>query len=129
MTRALSSAAEAFLREPHLCTLTTIRPDGSPHAVPVRFTWDDSSGLARIMSVITRQKTRNLLLRPGSRAAACQVVGYRWITLEGVAAVSDDPQRVREGARRYTMRYRAPPPDPPGLIVIEIAVDRVLGIY
>jgi len=33
------------------------------------------------------------------------------------------------GVRQYTRRYQSPPPDPPGLVVIEIAVDRLLGQY
>ncbi|MGO4428430.1 pyridoxamine 5'-phosphate oxidase, partial [Streptomyces sp. MCAF7] len=44
------------------------------------------------------------------------------------ATVHDAPDRVAEGARRYTARYGAPPPAPPappGRVVIEIAVDRV----
>jgi nitroimidazol reductase NimA-like FMN-containing flavoprotein (pyridoxamine 5'-phosphate oxidase superfamily) len=36
----------AFLRERHLSTLTTLRPDGSPHVVPVGFTWDEEALVA-----------------------------------------------------------------------------------
>jgi hypothetical protein len=81
-----------------------------------------------VMTVATRRKARNLLAGPGGRASVCQVVGPRWITLEGPATVSDDPRRVAEGAWRYARRYCSPPPNPPGLVVIEIAVDRVLGL-
>ncbi|MCX4591806.1 TIGR03618 family F420-dependent PPOX class oxidoreductase [Streptomyces sp. NBC_01549] len=129
MSLPLSAPAEAFLAENHLCTLTTLRPDGSPHVAPVRFTWDADAGLARVMTAASRQKARNLLTRPGSRVAVCQAAGHRWITLEGTATVSTDPQRVVEGARRYAKRYWCPPPDPPGLVVIEIAVDRAMGLY
>jgi hypothetical protein len=34
---------------------------------------------------------------------------------------------VAEGIRRYLVRYGSVPPDLPGLVVIEIAVDRVFG--
>jgi PPOX class probable F420-dependent enzyme len=129
MSLPLSESAEAFLAENHVCTLTTIRPDGSPHMAPVRFTWDTDAGLARIMTAASRQKVRNLLAGPGSRVAVCQVAGPRWITLEGTATVSDDPQRVAEGARHYAKRYWSAPPSPPGLVVIEIAVDRAMGLY
>ncbi|WP_329136819.1 TIGR03618 family F420-dependent PPOX class oxidoreductase [Streptomyces sp. NBC_01476] len=125
----LSPSAEAFLAENHLCTFITIRPDGSPHAAPVRFTWDPEARLARVMTVGTRRKAQNVLARPGGRVSLCQVDGGRWLTLEGGAAVSDDPVRVREGVRRYTKRYWSRPPEPLGLVVIEIAVDRVLGLY
>jgi PPOX class probable F420-dependent enzyme len=129
MALSLPARAEALLSEQDSCTLTTIRPDGTPHVAPVRFTWDANTGLARIMTVATRRKARNLLVNPGARAVACQVAGPRWISLEGPAVVSADPLRVTEGARLYTKRYWAPPPDPPGLVVIEIAVDRILGLY
>ncbi|MEV0234989.1 TIGR03618 family F420-dependent PPOX class oxidoreductase [Nonomuraea sp. NPDC050786] len=124
----LPASAERFLAEPHLATLTTFRPDGSPHVVAVRFTWDREAGLARVMTVGSSRKARNLLSAPGSRAALCQVAGFRWITLEGTATVSDEPLRVAEGVRRYTRRYSSPPPSPPGRVVVEIAVDRVMNL-
>ena len=34
--------------------------------------------------------------------------GGRWLTLEGAATVTDDPERVAEGVRRYAERYRQP---------------------
>lgn len=123
----LNPTAEKFLAENHICTLTTVRPDGTPHVAPVRFTWDPVSGLARVMTVGTRAKARNV--RVSGRAAVCQSAGPRWITLEGSAVVSDDPGRVAEGMHRYTRRYWSPPPQFPGLVVIEIRVDRVMGLY
>jgi F420H(2)-dependent biliverdin reductase len=124
---ALSAEAQAFLAENHLCTFTTLRPDGSPHTAPVRFTWDVETGLARVMTTVARRKARNLLADPGARVSVCQTAGWRWITLEGRATVSTDRVRVAEGVRQYAKRYRTPPPQPPGLAVIEIRVDRVLG--
>ena len=35
-----------FLAQRHLATLTSLRADGSPHVVPVGFTWDDERGWA-----------------------------------------------------------------------------------
>lgn len=115
-----------FLRERHLATLTTLRPDGSPHVVAVGFTWDDEAGLARVISFAPSRKARNLVASPGSRAAVCQVDGGRWLTLEGPAIVTDDPARVAEGVRRYAARYRRPG-ERADRVVIEIVVDRVLG--
>ncbi|MFD1933169.1 pyridoxamine 5'-phosphate oxidase family protein [Nonomuraea mangrovi] len=125
---ALPKPVEAFLAEPHLATLTTLRPDGSPHVVAVRFTWDGAAGLARVMTVASSRKVGNLLADPGGRAALCQVDGFRWVTLEGRAHVRTDVPRVAEGARRYAERYWSPPPDPPGRVVVEIAVDRVMNL-
>lgn len=122
----LDEAASAFVTERHLATLTTLRPDGSPHVVAVGFTWDASSGLARVITFAPSRKARNLLAAPGSRAAVSQVDGGRWLTLEGPAEVTDDPDRVAEAVRRYADRYRQPG-ERDDRVAIEIHVDRVLG--
>lgn len=124
----LSGAAERFLAEPHVGTLTTLRGDGLPHVAPVRFTWDAGAGLVRVLTVASSRKARNVAARKGSRVAMCQVAGYRWVTFEGVANVIDDRDRIAEGVARYTRRYGSPPPEPPGRVVVEIAVDRVLSL-
>ena len=122
----LSDEVLAFLAERHLATLTTMRPDGSPHVVAVGFTWDDDAGLVRVITFAPSRKARNVAARPGSRAAVCQVDGGRWLTLEGTAVVTAEPHRVADAVGRYAERYR-----PPGVrddrVAIEIHVDRVLG--
>ncbi|MBD0707896.1 MULTISPECIES: pyridoxamine 5'-phosphate oxidase family protein [unclassified Streptomyces] len=125
----LGAEAEAFLAENHQCTLTTLRPDGTPHVAPVRFTWDGETGTVRVMTTVSRRKVRNILAGEESPVAVCQSAGPRWITLEGLATVSTDPARVGEGIRRYTERYWSPPPRFPGLAVVEIVVERVMGLY
>jgi PPOX class probable F420-dependent enzyme len=114
-----------FWTERHLCTLTTLRADGSPHVVPVGATFDP---LAMVAWVITSGASRKAVhaRTPGARAALCQVDGRRWSTLEGTAEVRDDPASVAEAVRRYTERYRTPR-DNPRRVVIEIKVTRVLG--
>ena len=123
--RALPDPVLAFLTERHLATLTTLRPDGTPHVVAVGFTWDADAQLARVITNGPSRKAANV--RAGSpRAVVAQVDGPRWLALEGVPRVSDDPDRVAEAVRRYAQRYREPRPNPER-VVIEIAVDRVLG--
>ncbi|MDP3712850.1 MAG: TIGR03618 family F420-dependent PPOX class oxidoreductase [Mycobacteriales bacterium] len=115
----------SFLTERHLATLTTLRPDGTPHVVAVGFTWDPESRLGRVICSGTSRKAHHV--RAGSpRAVVAQVDGPRWLSLEGVPVVSDDPERVAEAVRRYASRYRQPAVNP-ARVVIEIAVDRVLG--
>ncbi len=41
---ALPGTALEFLTERHLASLTTLRADGSPHVVPVGFTYDPRPG-------------------------------------------------------------------------------------
>lgn len=115
----------AFWREWHLCTLTTLRPDGTPHVVPVGVTLDPEAGVARIICDGNSRKARNAA-REGARAAVCQVDGPRWATLEGPARVVRDPESVADAVRRYTERYR-PPRENPNRVVIEIEIARVMG--
>jgi PPOX class probable F420-dependent enzyme len=120
----LSDDVLAFLRERHLATLTTLRPDGSPHVVPVGFTWDEESLVARVITSRASRKARHAAA--GGRAVLCQVEGRRWLTLEGPARVLEDEASVRDAERRYAARYRQPRPNPQR-VVVEVAVDRVLG--
>jgi PPOX class probable F420-dependent enzyme len=122
---SLSGDLLEFLTERHLATLTTLRADGTPHVVPVGVTYDPRARLARVITSGTSAKARHV--REGqSRVAVCQVEGRRWVTLEGAAVVRDDSASVAEAERRYAERYR-PPRVNPARVVIEIAVDRVLG--
>ena len=123
---ALPDDVIAFTTERHLATLTTVRPDGTPHVVAVGFTWDPDCRLARVITFAPSRKARNLNAAPGSRAVVCQVDGGRWLTLEGPATVTDEPDRVAEAVRRYAERYRRPG-ERPDRVAIEIAVDRVMG--
>ncbi|AVZ39396.1 MULTISPECIES: PPOX class F420-dependent oxidoreductase [unclassified Dietzia] len=120
----LSPDAHEFLSEYHLGTLTTLRRDGSPHVVAVGFTLDTGSGLARVITRRGSQKARNAAR--GGRAAVCHVDRGRWLTFEGRATLLTDEAAVREGERRYGMRYREPKPNPER-VVVAIEVDRVLG--
>ncbi|MBD0739437.1 pyridoxamine 5'-phosphate oxidase family protein [Streptomyces sp. CBMA29] len=119
----------AFWRERHLCTLTTPRPDGSPHVVPVGVTYDPGAGLARVIASGRSTKALNVLAAgpDGARVAVCQVERRIWATLEGVATVCADPDRVAEAVRRYTERYSRTPSPNPDRIVIEIALTRAMG--
>jgi PPOX class probable F420-dependent enzyme len=122
---ALAPSALEFLTERHLGTLTTLRPDGTPHVVPVGVTFDAGTATARVITSGTSAKARHV--REGRpRVAVCQVDGRRWLTLEGSAVVRDDADSVADAVARYAVRYRQPRENP-ARVVIEISVDRVLG--
>lgn len=120
----LDEAALAFVTERHLAVLATLRPDGTPHAVPVGFTWDDDAGIARVITSRGSRKVANLLAN--HRCALTQVDGRRWLSLEGHGTVLAAAAAVADAERRYEVRYRAPRPNRER-VVIEIRVDRVLG--
>ncbi|WIM93667.1 TIGR03618 family F420-dependent PPOX class oxidoreductase [Actinoplanes oblitus] len=120
-----SAPLREFWTERHLCTLTTLRADGSPHVVAVGATLDPVTGIARVISSGTSAKVRHVL-RGQQRVAICQVDGPRWSTVEGFAVIRDDPEAVADAERRYATRYRTPRPNP-ARVVIEVKVTRVLG--
>ncbi|MER5371767.1 TIGR03618 family F420-dependent PPOX class oxidoreductase [Streptomyces sp. NPDC002553] len=119
----------AFWRERHVCTLTTPRPDGSPHVVPVGVTYDPEGRTARVIADQASRKVRNVLAAgpEGARVAVCQVDGRRWATLEGRAFVHTDPERVKDAETRYEERYGHPPRPNPTRAVIEIKLTRAMG--
>jgi PPOX class probable F420-dependent enzyme len=121
---ALPDAVRAFLTERHLATLTTLREDGSPHVVPVGFTWDGDARVVRVITSGGSLKARHALR--GGRAVVCQVDGRRWLSLEGEVGVLTEAGEVRDGETRYAARYRQPRENPQR-VVLRIAVDRVLG--
>lgn len=127
--RQPDAAYLSFWRERHLCTLTTLRPDGSPHVVPVGVTYDPEAGLARVITDKSSRKAAHVLAAgpDGVRVAVCQVAGRRWATLEGRARVSTDPARVAEAVRRYTERYERVPSPNPSRVAIEIELTAAMG--
>jgi F420H(2)-dependent biliverdin reductase len=120
----LSAAGLEFVTERHLATLTTLRPDGSPHVTPVGFTWDDGSGHAYVICSGTSRKAANV--RAGGSIALCQLDGRRWLTVEGMGRVSADPGDVADAVSRYARRYRQPRVNPARVAII-ITANRVLG--
>jgi F420H(2)-dependent biliverdin reductase len=114
----------AFLSEYHLASLTTLRKDGSPHVVPVGFSYDPAMHVVRIITFPSSVKYKNALR--GGRAVVSQVDGGRWLSLEGIVTAISDPTRVALAVDSYAARYRQPK-ERADRVAIEIAVDRVLG--
>ncbi|MFD5111367.1 pyridoxamine 5'-phosphate oxidase family protein [Streptomyces sp. NPDC058391] len=135
--RNLSPDFLAFWREYHLCTLTTLRPDGSPHVVPVGAMYDPEAGLARVITNKNSRKVANILAAGagvrdgadpgGARVAVCQVHRGRWATLEGRATVRTEPELIADAVSRYAERYERTPAPNPDRVLIEITVERALG--
>ena len=129
----LTADEVVFLVERHLATLTTLRSDGSPHVVPVGFSYDAATATARVICSDGTQKVRNVeatgLLGPvGSVGSVvlCQTAGADWLSLVGRGTVLRSSEAIAEGEARYAARYQAPAPNP-HRVVIEIAVTQVLG--
>ncbi len=122
---ALPSSVLEFLAERHLGTLTTLGRDGTPHVVPVGFTYDPATRLARVITSGDSVKARNAS-RPGAVAAICQVDGARWLTVTGPVRVDQDLVVIADAVDRYARRYR-PPRVNPRRVALIIEVNRMLG--
>ena len=139
---ALTPEALAFVTERRLETLTTLRPDGSPHVVPVGFTWEPADdggavgsggrpvlGTARVTMRAASRKARNVLAAgpEGTPVSICSFEGRWWVTLEGRAVLSTDPEVVADAVARYAVRYERTPAPDPGRGAVLVRVDRVMG--
>ncbi len=93
---------DAFLREPRIADLATIRPDGSPHVAPVWYHYDGE----RLMVIASRTavKTRNIRNDPRvALSIATEAAPYEYVLVTGTASVSDDaaPDLLRTMANHY----------------------------
>lgn len=120
----LTSAELDFLRERQLGALATLRADGSAHVVAIAFGYLPETATALVITSDRTQKVINLERDP--RAALTQVDGRRWLSLEGRAVVSRDPDRVSLAVAAFEARYR-PASVNPNRVAIELEVTRVLG--
>jgi hypothetical protein len=125
---AVGADFQEFWTERRICLLATVGRDGTPHLVAVGVTVDLPGGLARVIARRGSQKIRNVLAAGGggARVAVTGIEGTRWSTLQGLGVVRTDATSVAEAERRYAQRYRTPRPHPER-VVLEIAVDRLLG--
>ena len=121
MTPHVSPALREFLDERHLAALITTRADGTPHSVPVGFTFVD--GVARVITSAGSVKVANV--RRSGWATLTQIDGPRWVTLEGPAKVLEAAGDVAHAVALYAQRYR-PPRENAQRVMIEIEVQRVM---
>jgi PPOX class probable F420-dependent enzyme len=123
--RRLPESVLAFLTVRHLATLTTLNLDGTPHVVPVGFTFDYLTTTARVITSGDSVKARNAA-REQAVAALCQVDGGRWLTLSGPVRVVSDPESVTDAEQRYAQRYRIPKINPKR-VVLMVTVTKMMG--
>ena len=120
----LSESQLEFIRENHLATLTTLRADGSPHVVPVGFTFDADNNIVRVITFAKSMKARHAA--QGGRAVVSQVDRGRWMTFEGTVRLRTEADIVAKAVEAYAGRYRQPKVRE-DRVVVEITVDKVMG--
>lgn len=125
---SFSDELVGFWAERHLCTVTTLRPDGTPHVVPMGVVLDAEAGAAWAITSRHSRKVRNIESAgdAGALAAVCQVDGRRWSTLEGRVRVLAGDDEVAEAERRYAERYRVPRENP-DRVALRLTLTRLLG--
>jgi PPOX class probable F420-dependent enzyme len=126
VTRSYSLSGDhlEFWRERHLCSVATLRSDGSPHVVPMGIALGPDADVAWGITSGTSRKVAHL--RHDPRIAVNQVDGRRWSTIEGTAEVLDDTASVEEAVRRYAGRYRQPRENPTR-VALRITLTKVIG--
>ncbi len=124
---ALPSKLRAFHDEYHLASLTTLRPDSRPHAVPVGVTLDPERGCAWVITMRGSRKVAHVnATAGGAPVVLCQVDGPRWASIEGRASVVEDAESVARAMSLYAARYGREPAPNPERVALRIEVDVIL---
>ena len=84
--------------------VSTTRPDGRPHAMPVWYVWDGRN--IYFTSARTSQKARNLARQPWTIVHAGD--GDDVIILEGAATIVTDPAEIARVNAAYMEKYVDP---------------------
>ena len=93
---------DEYLREPHLCDLATVRPDGSPHVAPVWHHYDGERLI--VLAEDSAVKVRNIRHDPRVAASiATHTSPYKAAIVNGVAELSysNIPEYVEAMAINY----------------------------
>ncbi len=100
---------EAYLAEPHVAHLVTVRPEGRPHMAPVWFLAEGRRAL--VMAYANAVKLRNIGRNPAvAISIATDQRPYKYVVLEGEGRVTDrEPAQVVE---RICVQYDGPEQGP-----------------
>jgi len=105
ITKTRDAHIEQRLRSELIIWLSTVRPDGRPHLVPVWFLWDGATFL--IFSQPNDQKLRNLRRSPNVvLALETRDQGNEVVLIEGQAAMLDD-STLKTTMPEYAEKYDA----------------------
>lgn len=97
----ISDAVREYLDAPRFAVLATINPDGSVQQTVMWYVLDGDTLVMN--STDSRHKTANLRRDP--RVSICVSDGYRFVTLKGRAALSDDQTAAQADILQLAVRY------------------------
>ena len=124
---------DEYLREPHLCDLATVRPDGSPHVAPVWHHYDGERLI--ILAEDSAVKVRNIRHEPRVAASiATHTSPYKAAIVNGVAELSysNIPEYVLKRWRSTTWEekgraYAEKVVPETNFVVITITPTKIIG--
>ena len=97
----LTPSQRAFLEEKRFAVVRSRNPDGSPHLAVMWYLIDGDDIV--VNSAQGRMKDRNLAADP--RMSVLVEDGYRWIRVDGRAAIEHDQKVAHADIRRLAARY------------------------
>ncbi len=121
MSVVLQPHVEERLRSDRMVWLTTVRPNGRPHTIPVWFLWENATIL--IFSKVKTQKVRNLHQNPSVMLALDDTKNGRDVViLEGTAELLERGEG-RDVLEAYSEKYRE------GLQSIGVTAEQFTMLY
>jgi PPOX class probable F420-dependent enzyme len=114
-------SVEAALETSEIVWLSSVRPDGCPHVVPIWFVWDGAAII--VLSKPAAQKVRNLTIQPRAMVAIGEpAASFDVELIEAVAELADapfDPTLLERFARKYAAQ----------LLGAAITIDQFAATY
>ncbi len=136
MPRMTDDEVFAFIvAQPRTAKLATIRKDGSPHVVPV---WVDVDG-REIVFTVGEESAKYKMLRRDPRVSICfddEAPPFSFVSIDGVATLSDDMDEIKHWATRLGGRYMGADRAEqygtrnavPGEFLVRVVPTRVVGM-
>lgn len=137
MPAMTNDEAYAFILErPRTAKLGTVRKDGRPHVVPV---WVDVDEDRRIVFNAGEESVHLKAMRRDPRVSICfddETPPFSFVSIAGVASISDDLDEVRSWAARLGGRYMGAEHAEaygarngvPGEHLIRVTPDRIVAV-
>jgi nitroimidazol reductase NimA-like FMN-containing flavoprotein (pyridoxamine 5'-phosphate oxidase superfamily) len=116
--------AEERLRKSHNYYLMTVRPDATPHAMPVWGIWIDNRFY--FSTGAKSRKAQNLAANPS--CVVCTEKSAEAVVVEGVASAIEATSRIAELSRVYAKKYKGFTLDPKMGPIFEVRPKVAFGL-
>lgn len=91
--------------------LATVRPDGSPHVVPIWFVVDDAEPAWSLVFNTGRDTVKGRALRADPRVSICvddEAPPFAYVRVDGDVDLSEDVEEMLPWSTRIAARYMGP---------------------